>query len=294
MPIGDANGNVTGATTLPGYTAAEAATERARAFGSASGRAEGSLPYETTETYNNATGQREITPRAATLNGHYNTTAPLGAPKFADAQAASGADYFSGLSRSAADVPNQRFAVHKMLDLVNAPGAPAFGPGTQTANEFAGLVNGAGKAFGYQWNVNDSNITKVGEFNKLAAQLSSRMASDTGMNGSDKRLDLTIHANPNSEMTSDNLRQVLPMVDGFLAAKQGQAAAATTYAKANPGPNAQAEFTTLYNKAYDPRVYQVMSMPPAQRAATIQGMSAADRATLRQRYNTLHGMGAIQ
>jgi hypothetical protein len=95
-------------------------------------------------------------------------------------------------------------------------------------------------------------------------------------------------------MTSDNLRQVLPAIDGFLAAKQGQAAAAAAYVRSHPGPNAQAEFTTMYNQAYDPRVYQFMSMPSAQAKAQFDALPKADQAALARKSQQLQAMGALQ
>jgi hypothetical protein len=122
------NGQFTGAyTPAPGAAQIEATMAGAKSGGSAAG----AVPYETVPTFNSATGQMDLTPKAATLGGGYSTTAPLGAPTFASTMGDAGGKYFSGLADAAGDAKNRIYALGQMTDLLKS--GTQFGPGTDTA-----------------------------------------------------------------------------------------------------------------------------------------------------------------
>lgn len=283
----DAQGNVIGQSNVPGALAAIGQSEAARA----GGKAADSLPYETAPTYNNTTGQTELIPRSATLAGGYPTTAPLGAPQFADTSAKAGAGYFTGLAESAADAPNRVYALNQMKGMLAS--RTQFGPGTDAAVRFADFANGIGKAIGFQGNFNGQNVTNVNEFNKRSAQYSARAAADLGLSGSDKRLDMSVAATPNGHMTNQALGAIIPQMIGFEAAKQGMANAGAAYAQAHPGPNAQGQFLSQWRAAYDPQVFQTTSLPANEQGAAIGRLAPPQRAAMARKWQTLKSLGAF-
>ena len=296
--IRDANGQVIGQENVPGAVEAIAASEKARALGKADATpisgvdADNNPAYTTAGTI--ARGVNGGGPLAAALGANGGAVRPsptLGAATFADNASKASAAFFSGLADSAADAPNRVYALKQMMPLVNSK--TAFGPGTDAATEFAGYLNGTAKALGFQASFNDKNVTNVNEFNKWAAQYSARAAQDLGLGGSDARLAMSVAATPNGHMTNEALKAIIPQMMGFEAAKSGMANAGAAYAEQHPGPNAQAQFLKDWRSAYEPRVYQLMALPPAEAAAKFKAMTPAERNDLTRKSKALQAMGAL-
>lgn len=284
------NGAFTGAyTTAPGAMEGVQALSAAKAVGAASG--------DMVDVYNPATQSMIKVPKSVLLGNAANGGAPMQAgPALGEASAANvtgtnSANGFQAISEGAADVPNRKLALGQMAALVNDPNT-ILGPGSSTAAGFAGRFNTFAQTAGIPAHFNANTVTNGQEFQKWASQYSARSAQELGLQGSDARMNLAVHATPNGEMTAGALKAIIPQMVGFENAKQGRANAAVAWQQAH-GPASLQQFNTAWNQIYDPKVYTLMAQGPKAFAGAVAQMKPAEAAQLRQKYIALKQAGAL-
>lgn len=183
-------------------------------------------------------------------------------------------------------------ALGEMLDLTNQ-----FSPG-KGGQTIAGLRN-IGQRFGFD--LGSDQLSAQETFNKLAAQLS--MAQGATGSGSDQWLNQAMAANPHGDLSKQGLQRIIPLLQGSEDALQATSQAFLAAKAQNPSVN-YFQWRQQNAGALDPRVYQFERMSPAQQAAQVAGMQAADAsspqgaspqglAVFRQHYNQAAGMGLL-
>jgi hypothetical protein len=305
-PAFDARGNVVGANMLPGVAQARGDVARAEAIGRAAG--------DVQEVFDPGTGTYRAVPKTAVLSGGgagggaagsidgrlgggrsapaggYQTKPGLGAEAAANATGAASAKAFQDMADGAADAGNRIYALRQMGDIA---GRVVLGPGSEASTKAAAVLNSIGQAIGRPGSFNDRNVTNAAEFNKWAGQYSARAAQDLGLSGSDARMNLTVSATPNGHMTNAALRSVIPQMIGFEAARQARAAAGVRWQQSN-GPATWQQFTSAWNRAYDPRLFTVQQLPAEQQRQFFRNLTPADRQALASKAAALKAMGAYQ
>jgi hypothetical protein len=282
----------------------------------AAAKATGGAAADLVQTVDPKTGQSRYVPKTSLLGGGAPTPAngsggglnglfgggqgggaPSNVSGLAPGAAAALADtgkHSAAAFQAISDRASQSRDAINALNNINqiASGPTQFGPGSESATRFAGIVNGLGKAVGFQPNFNAANITNINEFNKWAAQYSARTAAALGLTGSDARMNLTIHATPNGEMTNDAIRSVVPAMVGMERSVLGMDAAKAQWLQSHT-PDTSQQFQTQWNKNYDPRIYQWMAAGPQVLRNNLAKLPPADRAALIAKSNALSQMGAF-
>lgn len=291
-PVGGAvdyqNGQPVAMHTIPGAPGVIAASEAAKAGGAAT--------YKPMTAFDPTTGAPIITTDAIAANaaagGRPMAAGPaLGAGAFADTASAQGAKYFADLQTKAAPINNQVYGLRQILGLSNSP--TVFGPGSEAAVKTAGVLNQVGQAFGVPSSFNNTNVTSQQEMNKWAGQVAAQAAGAMGLNGSDARFNIALESNPSGHMTNSALKSMVPQIIGLAQGVAGQAQAGARYAAQHPGPNAQGEFQSLWNKNYDPAIYTHMAQGPQAFAGWVKSLTPAQAAAVRSKYVILKQYGAL-
>jgi hypothetical protein len=272
------NGQFTGSyTQAPGAAQIEQNMTAAHATGQAAG--------ETVQVYNPSTGQMDMVPKSTVLKGGFSATPPPGFAAASDVTGKNSATEFANISNGAADVPNRIFALRNMSQMVNDP-ASVLGVGS----------DGYNKMLGYLGTLTGSappSVSNVQEFNKWASQYSARKGQELGLSGSDARVQIAIHATPNSEMQKPALQAIIPQMIGLENAQAGHATAANQW-QAQHGPQTVQAFRTEWNKVYDPRIYTwLASGTVKQEMAKLKKDNPADYNALVHKATVLGQLGAL-
>ncbi len=109
------------------------------------------------------------------------------------------------------------------------------------------------------------------EFNKLASQIALAQFSSLGGTGANEQLAATMKANPNQVMSKMGIKNVAALLQGNNDAIDAMNQAWQKYAAVN-GKGSYQDFTTDWNKIYDPRVFQYMYMDPSAQRTLIDSL----------------------
>ena len=287
LPSWNANGAVTGATVAPGVLPGTAQLAQAEA----SGKTIGTNAYEPQAGFD-AQGNPVFGSKLDAARGGGPNFLPgpkLGASAAADVIGTKSAQTFQNISEAAADVPNRINALNEMQRIAADP-KTVLGPGSASMARFNGLMGTFAQSAGIPFSPNIANNSA--EFNKWAAQYAARSAAELGLSGSDKRIDLAIHASPNGEMPRGALAQVIPSFIGIENAKAGRAAAAAQWQQ-NNGPMDAQNFTLAWNHNFDPRIYTWLAEGPQAFQQHVQGLKAPEAAAMANKYRVLKQIGAL-
>jgi len=273
------DGMPTGYRMLPGASQAIAAASGAETAGK-----NANTPITAYDAQGNPIFTNALNAAHGGQGGNLRPAPPLGAQAAFNVTGTNSANAFQSISDAAADVPNRILALRQMQTLVNDPKS-VFGKGSEGWNKAAGYL---GTLTGGE----RPNVTNANEFNKWAAQYSARSAQELGLQGSDSRVQLAVHATPNGEMTRGALQTILPQFVGLENAKAGMAQAANTWQQ-QYGPASVQQFRTTWNQNYDPRIYTWMAQGPQAFAQNAKSLSASERNALRNKYVELKRIGAL-
>jgi hypothetical protein len=289
VPTYGADGMPSGYKQLPGATQAIAAAAGAKTAGSNANEPIAGFDAAGNPTYSN---KLDAAHGGAGSPGGFKPGQTPGQEQFLSQLGTDSAKFFTDLQTRAQTANQQIYALKQVVDLANGP--TQFGPGSEASVKAAGLLNGVGQAFGYQPSFNDKNVTNQQVMGKFAAQVASSAASSMGLNGSDARFNVAQQANPSGHMTNNALKDVVPYVMGLAQASSDAGRVGAAFARANPGPNAQGDFQTMWNKAYEPRLYTWRAQGPQAMAAGVKALPPAEAAHVLQQYRQLKQMGAFQ
>ena len=166
-----------------------------------------------------------------------------------------------------------------------------FGPGTSTSARWKAIAANL-PGYGFVPIVPGVDETKADATNQaILKKLMSQMASRVSTGGTDARLQSALDQLPNSEMTNEAILHVVPMLK---AQKAAAVADAQLRSKIDPTDvKAINAHENQWREAYDPRVFELQTMPPAQQMQYIKSLSPADAAKLRDKRQKLMKMGAF-
>lgn len=126
---------------------------------------------------------------------------------------------------------------------------------------------------------------------KNAAQIA--LAIGTGPQGTDALRSLAQMANPNRKMTVEAIQRAADSIIAPLAMTQAKTGMLTPYF-AHGDAQGYLQQKQLFEKAADPRVWELQSMSPEAQKAYVSGLSPADAKDLLTKRQTLKQLGVLQ
>jgi hypothetical protein len=164
------------------------------------------------------------------------------------------------------------------------------GPTAEWVNQVKGSVADLPGFSGWK-----DDVTGFQELKKYLNQNGLRAWQAAGGTGSDSQLSAAQQANPNDKMFPQAVQTMANWAKAGELALQSKAAAQDDWlARNNNNPQAQNNFESAWRKNFDPRIYQMKLMDPAQLQTFAAKLPAADRTTLMQKYSTAKQNGWIQ
>jgi hypothetical protein len=303
QPTADANGNVNGVRTLPGFAQSTEEISGAHARGNAQGEIVNVVGPD---------GRSYAVPKSALLDGNgapspaqpgsgsptrgaggagsINSLVGAGAaPKgvvtgLSPTELAAGKTYgassgnaFATIQDAARDAPQRISALREMDSLVQ--GGFQTGPSRARMQEIA-------TEYGLPFGTTDNGFI----FNKDAARYTAQLANELGLNGSDARLGQVSHATPGMQITPVALKQMIPVYMGLEMAKSARGSAAANWV-ASHGPASNADFESQWRQNYDPTMFTALAKGKAYFKANYSHLNPQTQAQIRQKYNNLAAMG---
>lgn len=217
---------------------------------------------------------------APTANGRVQTGLAPGVSEAATETAGASAKQGVTLQQAADQVPQQKALLGNLEGALNAftPG-----PGSKWTNETGALFNRAIQAMGGKGVATDS-VSAQEEFNKQALQLAQSQFQALGGTGTDAKLDSTMHTSPNAALSKLGNQGIINLLKGNADAIAVKNREWQQYQQEH-GPQSYGQFSTQFNKAYDPRVFASAYMSAPDKQRMISGMSKPEQAQFRQSYN---------
>lgn len=202
----------------------------------------------------------------------------LGASTAADVTAHASAEQGVQLQQTADQAPTRKAALDNMLsDLQNFTS----GPGADW-QKFANAAANRVLPFGLQ--INPQGVASQEGFAKLGKQIALAQAGSLGV-ATDEKLNTTLGANPNDDLSKLGNQQIIGMLKGNEDAITAKNQAWQQYQQSH-GPETYGQFSTDFNKSFDPRVFQMNYMSAPQRADMIKAMSPKETKDFNAKINT--------
>lgn len=201
------------------------------------------------------------------------------APGVAEAQnvdAQASAQQGVGLQQRADTVPANKAQLQQMLtDQTKFTS----GPLTDQINHLKAMGNQLGIT-----NFDTGGVAGVEGFRKLANQIALQQTTAMGA-GTDQKLTTAMGANPNESLSNLGIQQISHLLLGNEDAIAAKNQAWQQY-KGQNGPQSYSQFSTQFNKTFDPRVFQANYMSQKERADLVENMKPADKAAFVQSLRT--------
>lgn len=159
-----------------------------------------------------------------------------------------------------------------------------FTSGQTGVNNFKATMQRQAPAIASIFGLDPNKVAANESFDKLANQIAGAQGA-----GSDARLAVTQHANPNSAMSAAGVDQVLRQLQGNADYTQARAKLAALH----PDKSDRAGFESGAGAMLDPRAFQFDRMTPPQRASYAASLSPQDRAQVQAAYNYAHGQNLL-
>jgi hypothetical protein len=190
----------------------------------------------------------------------------------------------------AADAQTQMDILNRIQAIAKTPGLYT-GPGSQdiaqVATALAGIP-GFEKAAQYANNYN--------ELVKFMAQNAARMGAQMGLEGSDARLDLALHSQPNQAMDPRTIQSVSQYISGLVRMQLAKTDAMDRWLS-QPGHSYRNEqnFERLWRDNADPRLFQMAVMQDQGEANQYSRLHIRQNElqTLQQKHDVLQALGAL-
>ncbi len=163
------------------------------------------------------------------------------------------------------------------------------GPATEGVAKFAKMVNANVPGA----NFNPKGLASREQFNKLAGMLAQSQFQALGGTGTDAKLDATTLTSPNSELSKLGNKGIIALLKGNEDAIAAKNQAWQAWQQQN-GPASYGQFSTQFNKTYDPRVFQSQYLDDADKKKLIAGMSQQEKNQLHTAFVTAKQNGWIQ
>jgi hypothetical protein len=268
----DANGNPVGAMPIAGYNAALQGRAGAEAMGKASAEPISGVdaagnPVFTTKAAAAQGGGQGPQPAAGRFGGYQAPGAPV-RPGLSPAEQEGQIGLAKGnvgMYNTLKDTASNSAERTNILDVLNsyAQGKTQYGPGWTGRIENLAALNSklpSGLAFG------SDEVSNAQVVQKLASNLIQQYQKSMGGTGTDKQFELVMHGTPGADMTNKAMQEVIPKLKSMEVALQAKANAADSWLAANNNnPASLNKFETTWRQNYDPRIYQLSMMSPAER-----------------------------
>ncbi len=212
---------------------------------------------------------------------------PLGAGAAADTAATFAANQGNTLQGRADQVPTSKAILGNLEAELDTPGFTT-GPGTETTAKLAKFVNAQTGA-----NFRAEGLSAREQFNKLSAMLAQSQFQALGGTGTDAKLDATTLTSPNSDLSKMGNKGIIALLKGNEDAIAAKNQAWQAFQQQN-GPQSYGKFSTEFNKAYDPRVFQAQYLDDANKKKMISGLSQQEKNTLFKAFATAKQNGWIK
>lgn len=221
--------------------------------------------------------------------GQGGPLAPQPAPgttEAAGAQATQNVKRSGALIDAAADSPTRINVLDNIIGLSKA--GVATGPTSEFVNSIKGYAASI-PGFG-QWK---DDVTGFQEVKKFLNQNAIRAWTAAGGTGTDTQMEAAMHANPNSAMFPAAVQTMAQWAKAGEVALQAKATAQDAWlAQHQNSPQAQNQFESTWRQNFDPRVYQMSLMAPADRAAFMA--KQLDATKLKAKVGTALSNGWVQ
>jgi len=212
---------------------------------------------------------------------------PLGAPEAASVDAHASAQQGTELQRRSDRVNDTKAILGNLEGELNTPGFNT-GPGTKSMADWAKFMN---TQFGM--NIRVEGLAAREQFNKLAGMLAQSQFQALGGTGTDAKLDATTLTSPNSELSKLGNKGIIALLKGNEDAIAVKNRAWQAY-KQQHGPESYGQFSTEFNKSYDPRVFQSQYLTPDDRKKMLSGMTKQEQKSFLNSYRTALNNGWVQ
>lgn len=224
-------------------------------------------------------------PNASSAQGNGNIAGALAAPPpgvvdAAQVQAHASAQQGVALQQRSDAVPQTKALLGNLESEIDnfTPG-----PGANWSKTAGAFVNRLSQAVGLP-GIDPKSISSQEQFNKQAAMIAQTQFQSLGGTGTDKQLGSTELTSPSSELSKLGNKGIISMLKGNEDAIATKNREWQQYQQAN-GPQSYGQFSTQFNKEYDPRVFQSVYLAPQDRSKMIAGMSKSEKDQFKQSYN---------
>ncbi len=249
----------------------------------------------TTQRYNPQTQQMEFVGpgggqgggQGAPGGGGVAAGPPMGAEAAANTASTFAAGQGNSLQGRADQVPTSKAILGNLEAELDTPGFTT-GPGTETTAKLAKFVNSQTGA-----NFRAEGLSAREQFNKLSAMLAQSQFQALGGTGTDAKLDATTLTSPNSDLSKMGNKGIIALLKGNEDAIAAKNQAWQAFQQQN-GPQSYGKFSTEFNKAYDPRVFQAQYLDDANKKKMISGLSQQEKNTLFKAFATAKQNGWIK
>lgn len=306
-PTFDASGNVTGMNPINGALPLIQANARALAAGKAEVTPQSGFDGNGNPVFTNQLSA--ATGGAGASGGAPGGTSPVNVGRFgsykapggavapglapgvataAEGQAAQNTKRSGVLVDSASDSPTRVNVLDNILQL--SRDGVATGPTAEWTNKVKGVVGSVPGFTGWK-----DDVTGYQEMKKFLNQNAIRAWTAAGGTGTDTQMNAAMQANPNDKMFPAAVQKMAQWAKAGELALQSKASAQDDWLSRNANnPQAQNQFESAWRKNFDPRVYQLKQMEPAEMQGFVAKMPANERAALLQKYSTAKQNGWIQ
>jgi hypothetical protein len=192
------------------------------------------------------------------------------------------------LTDAASESPTRVNVLDNILSLSKS--GVSSGPNAEWTNKIKGAVADLPGFGGWK-----DDVTGYQELKKYLNQNGLRAWQAAGGSGTDSQLTAAQQANPNDKMFPKALQSMAQWAKAGELALQSKAAAQDTWLSRNGNnPQAQNNFESAWRQNFDPRIYQMKLMDPAELQTFVGKIPQAERAKLLQKYGTAKQNGWIQ
>jgi hypothetical protein len=199
----------------------------------------------------------------------------LGQPEAAAVTGKASAEQGVSLQQTADNVPQRKALLGQMEGALKDFNS---GPG---ADQWKTILAGTNRLFG----TNSDRVAGQEEFDKLATQLAQQQFQALGGTGTDDKLDSARKASPSSFLSNYGNQKIIALLKGNEDAIAAKNQAWQQWQEVN-GPESFGQFSTQFNKNYDPRAFQLQYMAPKEIKSMLSGMNKTERTKFRETVNS--------
>lgn len=163
------------------------------------------------------------------------------------------------------------------------------GPGADLQHTLGALA----QQYGVPWSGNGRGVAAQEEFVKLSNQIAQSQFSALGGTGTDSKLESARHTSPDQMLSKMGNLDIIHLLKGNEDAIAAKNDAWQRWISTGHSASSYGEFSSKFNKSYDPRVFQSVYMSPDQVKDMVRGMTPAEHKAFEQNYKAAYDRGWI-